>query len=219
MSEVKRYAAELDQMYLLGDNEKIDLTVFERFFVEASDYEALQSRLDAAEAEVQRQKQTIAGMNDAHWKVVRQLAERDAVLRETADSLRCSKVFPALLESIDALLSSAEPVKAEFCCELSYKVAKQAAWGARDLTQCKCDHNEYCEHCWPDDFREGGKWHGGFETKQSAPERVSVPVELLERVATHLEWDGDESQTVIQYANKCDALAAELLALLNGGEA
>lgn len=70
----------------------------------------------------------------------------------------------------------------EFCCELSYKAAKQKAWGARDLTQCKCDHNEYCEHCWPDDFREGGKWHGGFETKQSAPERVSVPVELLERV-------------------------------------
>ena len=50
-------------------------------------------------------------------------------------------------------------------------------------------------------------------------EHVSVPRELLERVATHLEWDGDESQTVIQYANKCDALAAELSALLNGGEA
>lgn len=74
---------------------------------------------------------------------------------------------------------SAQP---EFCCKHSYKVAKQAAWGALDLTQCKCDHNEYCEHCWPDDFREGGKWHGGFETKQSAPERVSVPVELLRRV-------------------------------------
>ena len=53
--------------------------------------------------------------------------------------------------------------------------------------------------------------------QQSA--HVSVPRELLERVATHLEWDGDESQTVIQYANKCDALAAELSALLNGGEA
>ena len=56
-----------------------------------------------------------------------------------------------------------------------------------------------------------------ISAQQSA--HVSVPRELLERVATHLEWDGDESQTVIQYANKCDALAAELHALLNGGEA
>jgi len=48
---------------------------------------------------------------------------------------------------------------------------------------------------------------------------VRVPVELAERIATHLEWDGEESLTVVQYANKCDALAAELRALLNGGEA
>ena len=63
------------------------------------------------------------------------------------------------------------------------------------------------------------KYPSEISVQQSAPERVSVPRELLERIATHLEWDGDESQTVIQYANKCDALAAELRALLNGGEA
>lgn len=51
-------------------------------------------------------------------------------------------------------------------------------------------------------------------TAQSAPDRVSVPVELAERIATHLEWDGEESLTVVQYANKCDALAGELRALL-----
>ena len=48
-----------------------------------------------------------------------------------------------------------------------------------------------------------------------------VPVELLERVATHLEWDGSEPMTTIQYAYKCDELAAELRALLasvEGGE-
>jgi hypothetical protein len=73
----------------------------------------------------------------------------------------------------NAMMAMHDHLKAqqpEFCCEHSYKVAKQAAWGARDLTQCKCDHNEYCEHCWPDDFKEGGKWHNGFEAKQSAPE-------------------------------------------------
>jgi hypothetical protein len=64
-------------------------------------------------------------------------------------------------------------------------VAKQAAWDARDLTHCKCDHNEYCEHCWPDDFKEGGKWYNGFEAKQSA--HVSVPRELLESAACLLE--------------------------------
>ena len=64
----------------------------------------------------------------------------------------------------NAMMAMHDHLKAqqpEFCCEHSYKVAKQAAWDARDLTHCKCDHNEYCEHCWPDDFREGGKWHNG----------------------------------------------------------
>lgn len=119
-----------------------------------------------------------------------------------------------MLDQLRAVLSAQQSAQPEFCCKHSYKVAKQAAWGARDLTQCKCDHNEYCEHCWPDDFREGGKWHGGFTEQQSAPELVSVLVELAERIATHLEWDGEESLTVVQYANKCDALAGELRALL-----
>lgn len=83
-------------------------------------------------------------------------------------------------ERIVAAISSQQSAP-KFCCSLSYKAAKQAAWGKRDLARCKCDHNEYCEHCWPDDFREGGKWHGRFE-QQSAPERVSVPRELLERL-------------------------------------
>ena len=30
----------------------------------------------------------------------------------------------------------------------------------RDLQACQCDHNEYCRHCWPEDFRPGGVWHG-----------------------------------------------------------
>lgn len=41
-----------------------------------------------------------------------------------------------------------------------------------------------------------------------------VPVELLELIATHLEWDGSEPMTTIEYAYKCDGLAAELRALL-----
>ena len=30
----------------------------------------------------------------------------------------------------------------------------------RDLKACRCDHNEYCRYCWPEDFRPGGLWGG-----------------------------------------------------------
>ena len=144
-------------------------------------------------------------------------------IADALENVRCfhdlgaELIAPELLANLLAAISAQQSAQPEFCCKHSYKVAKQAAWDACDLTHCKCDHNEYCEHCWPDDFREGGKWHGGFTEQQSA--HVSVPRELAERIATHLEWDGEESLTVVQYANKCDALAGELRALLNGGEA
>lgn len=100
-------------------------------------------------------------------------------------------------ERIVAALSAQQSAQPEFCCEHSYKVAKQAAWGARDLTQCKCDHNEYCEHCWPDDFREGGKWRGKFVAQQSAPERGDgwIPVNerlpsMVQEVIVNSEFDG-----------------------------
>lgn len=40
--------------------------------------------------------------------------------------------------------------------------------------------------------------------------KVLVDRELLERTATHLEWDGSEPMTTIQFAQKCDGLADEL---------
>lgn len=37
---------------------------------------------------------------------------------------------------------------------------RQAAWEGRDLS-CKCDpHIEYCDHCFPPEFRKGGMWDG-----------------------------------------------------------
>lgn len=33
-------------------------------------------------------------------------------------------------------------------------------WMKRETARCKCDHNEYCQHCWPESFRPGGMWHG-----------------------------------------------------------
>lgn len=40
------------------------------------------------------------------------------------------------------------------------KAKSDAAWRARRLDLCKCDHIEYCRHCYPPEFREGGEWHG-----------------------------------------------------------
>jgi len=40
------------------------------------------------------------------------------------------------------------------------KLRARKEWMKRDTARCKCDHNEYCEHCWPVSFRPGGAWHG-----------------------------------------------------------
>lgn len=40
------------------------------------------------------------------------------------------------------------------------KAKSDAAWRARRLDLCKCDRIEYCHHCYPPEFREGGEWHG-----------------------------------------------------------
>ena len=40
------------------------------------------------------------------------------------------------------------------------KLRARKEWMARDTTRCKCDHSEYCQHCYPENFRPGGVWHG-----------------------------------------------------------
>ena len=124
-----------------------------------------------------------------------------------------------------AALSAQQSAQPEFCCKHSYKVAKQAAWGALDLTQCKCDHNEYCEHCWPDDFREGGKWHGGFETKQSvrAREWLDAVKELFDAKQAKEDFERENPGNSTKRWDAClyriEAAEDALRALLNGGEA
>jgi hypothetical protein len=33
-------------------------------------------------------------------------------------------------------------------------------WQSRQMHLCKCDHHEYCQHCYPEIFRPSGVWHG-----------------------------------------------------------
>ncbi len=36
----------------------------------------------------------------------------------------------------------------------------RASKALRRLDLCRCDHNEYCGHCFPVEFRPGGVWGG-----------------------------------------------------------
>ena len=40
------------------------------------------------------------------------------------------------------------------------KLRARKVWQTRQTHLCRCDHNEYCQHCWPESFRPGGAWHG-----------------------------------------------------------
>jgi hypothetical protein len=37
---------------------------------------------------------------------------------------------------------------------------ERASKALRRLDLCRCDHNEYCGHCFPVEFRPGGMWGG-----------------------------------------------------------
>ena len=45
----------------------------------------------------------------------------------------------------------------------------RASKALRRLDLCECDHNEYCRHCFPVEFRPGGMW-GGPNAKAHRPE-------------------------------------------------
>jgi hypothetical protein len=40
------------------------------------------------------------------------------------------------------------------------KLRARGSWKMRPMHECRCDHNEYCGHCWPESFRPGGVWYG-----------------------------------------------------------
>jgi hypothetical protein len=57
------------------------------------------------------------------------------------------------------------------------KRVEKVAWSRRRLDLCHCDHNEFCEYCWPTEFRPGGKY-----TKRDPVDDASLAAyELYER--------------------------------------
>ncbi len=39
---------------------------------------------------------------------------------------------------------------------LRSRLTRDEIWAKRDLSKCECDHNEYCQHCWPVELRGEG---------------------------------------------------------------
>ena len=68
----------------------------------------------------------------------------------------------------------------EWCCNASLLEAKQKAWYSRD-TSCGCDHAEYCETCYPLDFRPGGNWHTYREPEAGAELRWVIGEDVYGR--------------------------------------
>ena len=59
----------------------------------------------------------------------------------------------------------------KFCCIHALKEAKNKAWESRNISKCKCDHNEYCEYCYPLEFRNGEFW----ETEEKSIKEKDTP--------------------------------------------
>ena len=86
---------------------------------------------------------------------------------------------PEMFAKLDKLVSELTPgeeqkLAPEFCCELAWKVAHDAAWNkVLRKAKCKCDpHVETCDECFPPEFREGGRWHK-YKPEQKTVQRLT----------------------------------------------
>lgn len=70
-----------------------------------------------------------------------------------------------------------------FCCEHSFKAAKDEAWRTRPLRECRCDHCEYCLKCLPAEFRAGGFWDAGYQ-----PGLTAAKAQIARLEAERDEW-------------------------------
>ena len=63
---------------------------------------------------------------------------------------------------------------------LQVKADRDKAWAMRE-TNCGCDHNEFCDTCWPVEFRKGGYWDqqealAQHDSVQAKPKPEQEPV-------------------------------------------
>jgi hypothetical protein len=65
------------------------------------------------------------------------------------------------IERLRAMADDKKTCRYSICDKDPVIAARRArAWNAlRRLNLCRCDLHEYCEHCYPLEFRHGGIWH------------------------------------------------------------
>lgn len=85
-------------------------------------------------------------------------SQSEPVARFVRNSNSCAIITLSYIEDGALLYTKPQPNSQEYCCTHSWQYAKNKAWSNRNLKLCKCDHNESCAHCYPDDFKDGGKW-------------------------------------------------------------
>ena len=138
---------------------------------------------------------------------------RDAMRMLEAHSPGSGSVESYAAQDIQALLATAQPAadgeREAICCEHSWKVAKDAAWAARSLNKCKCDHNEYCDHCFPPDFRNGGKWHAGYQARAAQPKQAVAVTDEVRRLREALEFYANGDHLLLADPDEWDTCSGE----------
>lgn len=98
-------------------------------------------------------------------ETVIRLAEKAGILCHE-DMLRLGVLSQKTLERFAALV-----LEHERNASADWERRKAEAWAARNVS-CGCDHIEYCDQCWPQEFRKGGEFYEypahGITNKESS---------------------------------------------------
>ena len=92
-------------------------------------------------------------MTDKQPEALRIAEELLALFGPTEIDERAATELRRLHEENEALRAELAPIK-----KAVIKKRREKAWEKRDLNKCICDHCEFCVHCYPLEFREGGYW-------------------------------------------------------------
>jgi hypothetical protein len=87
------------------------------------------------------------------WRYVPSEVWGDQVLTQDPKAAQLAREYGRDVQPLYALMP-------EDVAAVNASRKKQAEKTLRRLDLCQCDHNEYCRHCWPEDFRPGGLWAG-----------------------------------------------------------
>lgn len=107
---------------------------------------------EATRAKV-RFSEGLGPLAEAGWRYVPSEAWGDQVLTQDPKTVQLAREYGRDVEPLYAL--TPEDVAA-----VNAARKERASKTLRRLDLCRCDHHEYCQHCYPVEFRPGGVWGG-----------------------------------------------------------